>query len=865
MVDSESNYGESEPLIPIENFHPLPDGSYEIEDPENEESEEEIQETGDFYENLAHHLDDSTLTVLSGSLLDAIREDKESRSEWEKTIQVALKYLGYTVEESRKVPFMSACSAFDTTMGTAHLNSYSIARAELFPPMGPARSEIIGIPTPETEDEGERVKTFLNYFLTQMDEDYYPDSERLLMYLVFFGCAFRKVYQDPVLNRPCARFIKPENFIVDHNATSILSSSRITEVMFLTRKEIMLRQASGDFIDFDIPGTSDDGNDADSPIEQGLKRIEGINKDSHENKNLFKYYESHVELTKDQIKKLRKYETDNDKEEKRKDIPKPYVVTICSTTKKVVSIKRNWKEADDKFTRMECFVHYYYLPGFGMYGLGVAHLMCSNAIVLTSVLRQLIDAGTLKNFPGGLKKKTFKAENNDSSRGPGEFTEIDTGGDRLQDGIMLMPYSEPSQVLMALRGELKQDTAILGSTLDKTLKDLGSNAPVGTTLAMLEVDSKMQSTVLRSMHCSLGRELKLLFNLFAEYLPEEPYPFAVPGKDSAIMKKDFSDRVNIVPVSDPNVLTTAHRLMRNEALLKLAQSAPQIHDIREAFHRMYSSMNVDNIDKLLPEPPKPQALDPVTENMNIMVGKPVTTAMFQDDASHIAAHKKLPNDPMVQSNPAILAAANSHIQRHEANQIFKEMHHEQAKSAIEQQAQKQLAQMQQQIEQEGMMRVAQGGIPFLVHQETQGKIMMAQQQIEQQVQQQISQIQPAQLSPEQEEQIPLMPEIQNRLAKKQADEITQEMQEQAKQQQEAAANQLDPNKVMMADIEQHREASHLKDESDKLKAETEAFKSQLKYESDMARNETQREIASERNEVNLAIEELKHPDHPLEY
>ncbi len=867
MVDSESHYGEMEPLIPIENLHlkhNLQDGSsvFEIKGPEDEEAEKENKPEGDFYENLAHDMHDSDLSMLASDLLDSIKEDKDSRSDWERALQIGLRYLGLTIEEFKKVPFVSACSAFDTTMLTELLSAYAVLRAELFPPMGPARSEIIGSPTPEDEDRGERVKTFMNYFLTKIDKDYYPDSERLIMYVVFFGCAFRKVYQDPILNRPVARFIRPENFIVNNETTTILSSSRITEVMFLTRKEIMLRQASGDFIEMEIPETSEEGTEESSPIEDGLKRIEGIEKDSYESKTLFKYYEVHEELTKEQLKRVRKGRSKRGvSKEKDSDIPKPYVITICATTKKTVSVKRNWKEGDDKFKRMECFVHHYYFPGFGMYGLGLAHIMSSNAIVLTSIQRQLIDAGTLKNFPGGIKDKNFKAENNNIARGPAEFSDIDTGGRRIQDGLMLMPYGEPSQVLASLRNELKQETAVLGSTLGKTLQDLGPNSPVGTTLVVTEVANRLQSTVLRSLHVSLGRELELLFDLFGEYLEDEPYPFSVPGKDSAIMRKDFSSRVSIVPVSDPNVVTSAHRLMRNEALLKLAQSAPEIHDIREAFHRMYSAMNVDNIDKLLPEPPKPQAEDPVSENMYILIGKPVTTAMFQDDDSHIAAHKKLEMDPSVQANPAILSSITLHIQRHEANKIFKQMQHDKAQSQIEQQAHQQIAQIQQQAQQESMMKISMGAFPQMAQQEAQSKVMLAQQQIQQQVQQQISQIQPPQMSPEEEENIHLMPEIQNALAQKQAQDITQEMQEKAKQEQEAAANQLDPNKVMMADIEQRREASYLKDEESKLKAETEAFKAQLKYEADMAKTESQKEIAGEKNEVTLAVEHIKTPIH----
>jgi hypothetical protein len=851
---AQSNLGEPEPQIPIENFHnkhELPDGSvtYDISDGEEDEQPEERDE--DFYENLANHLSDEKLNRLAETLLGEIKQDIDSRSQWQSSIDLALKYAGFEITEFRgTLDFQGACSAFDATLSSALFRGYSVARAELFPAMGPAKCEVIGVPSAEIEDQGERVKMFMNYFLTQVDKDYYQDSERLLIYTYFFGCAFRKVYQDPITNLPCARFVRPQDFIIDNNTRSILSSSRMTEIVYLSRREIMLMQRSGDFIEMELPETSEQ-EEGDSQIQKRIDKIDGVDKGANENKSLFKFYEVHVELDRDDIE-------DEGKKEKGNDIPKPYVVKICESTRKIVSIRRNWKEKDKNFKRSNYFVNYYYLPSFGIYSFGLAQLLGSNAIAATAILRQLIDKGTLNNFPGGLKDKSFKAENNNILVGPTTFVEIDTGGQPLANGIMMMPYSEPSQVLAALRKEIKDECATLSSSIESKIPELGANAPVGTTVAMLEVINVLQSTVLRSQHYSLGQELSLLFDLFGEYLEDGPYPFSVPGKEMAVMRQDFNDKINIVPVSDPNVLTTVHRLIRNEALLKLANSAPQLHDMREAFHRMYSAMNVENIDKLLPPPPEPQSMDPISENMIMLTGKPVKVEMFQDDASHIVAHKKFISDPQVQANPPVLAEATIHMQRHEANKAFKEMYFENSKQQIESQAHHQLMQAQNQAQNESMFMIGQGMSPQIAQHQAHQKVMMNHQQIQQQVQQQLSQIQPPQMSPEEEEKIPLMPEIQNKLASNSAQEIMKEMEEQAKQQAEAA-NQLDLNKVAMADVEQRREASYLKDEETKLRAETEAFKAQLKYESEMAKTESQKEIASEKNEVDLAIEYSKTP------
>ena len=773
----------------INKSHDLEDGSsvYHVGMPEPEEA---ANEPKDFYANLAEDLKEATLSALAGRLLEEIKQDKESRKDWENTITLMMKYLGIKVEEFSSVPFMRACSAFDSSLMIALLNFYSTARAELFPAAGPTRSEIIGTPTEQTEDKAERVRMFMNHYLTQIDKPYYPDSERLLMFVGFMGCAFKKVYQDPILNRPIARTIAPFDFIVDHNTTDLLTSSRMTQVIQLSRKDIILRQMSGDYVQFKIPTSESSLDDDDSnSIQKNIKRIEGINTDSTENKSLFKFYEVHVDLTKDD------FDEDNELnspygDDASEDLPRPYVVTICEETKDVVSIRRNWKENDNTFARCEYFVHYYYQPGFGIYSLGLAHILGSNAIAMTSILRQSIDAEMLAMFPGGLKKRGMRVENNDKAVGPAEFHEVETGGDPISDCIMLMPYKGSSANALALLETLNKKSEAISAVNSAQIPESGTNTPVGTTLAMIEVANKAISSILRSLHVSLGNELKLLFKLFGEHMTDTPYPFSVPGAQTAIMKQDFSDDVNIVPVSDPNVLTSTHRLLRAEALLKIVQSKPEIHNLREAYERLYKAMNVENIDKLLPPPQEPQPpppMDPLTEASILMTGKPIKAYVQQNHEAHNLLHlDAIQKDAASQQpNQQFQTAMTAHIQEHKAFAYLLEM----------------------------------------------------------------QQLMQAEIPPEQALQDP---QVQNAIALHAAEALKHQ------KEQEAVNNPpaLDPNMVMLQDIEQRREASHLKHDEALMKTETEAYKAQLRFESEKEQRKVDMDIADEKSDVALAIAEM---------
>jgi hypothetical protein len=779
---------------------------------------EGLNSDNDFYANLALDMDDGELNTLAAELMQEV-----------KTTNLCLRYLGLRIEEFRDVPFMRACAQIDSTMLQALIQAFATAWAELFPAAGPVKSSISGTPNNLIEDQGERVKLWMNYFLTQVDEGYYPDSEQLLWYVIFFGSAFRKTYIDPITKMPCSRMIKPMNFIVNPDCTNLLEATRQTHVFDLTRREVKIREEIGDFKAGTLPNASDSFDSDVSSITKSVRKIDGINPDNKDKRSVFTYYEIHVDLDPNLVEKG-KYKTGDKRHSRRNDAAQRcYIVTINESNKKVAAIRRGWEENDEMCKRENFFTNYYYLRGFGIYGLGIAHLLGSDAITLTSITRQVIDATTLKMFPGGVRRKGMKMENNDKAVGPAEFIEMETGEMAIQDCLMLMPYSDPPPAALDLMDKIAEKSKAVAGTAEAALPDGAIHVSEGTTLAVLDVANKVQSTVLRSLHFALGTEFKIIFKLFGKCLPEEPYPFSVPGRETAIMRSDFNDLVNISPVSDPNVLTSTHRMLRSEALLKLAQSNPEIHDLREAYHRMYSSMNIENIDQILPPAPQPASLDPITENMLILSGKEVVASFGQDHESHITLHQGF-HVEQKDVNPPAYASAMSHIQEHKCLKIVEE-HFEDIVLKTFSQKHPELMQDQQvlSMQKEQLMQ-----LPEV-----------------QEVQQEIMGTSPKDLIK--------MPEVQNIIAKQDAKQYAEE--QKAKQEQEAQTPQpIDLSVVGMADVEQKREAAHLKSETDKLKVESESFKAQLKFEGEQAKIESQNEIAEDKNKVNLAIAQMKSPN-----
>ena len=781
-------YPEGEEMNMIEE---LPDGSAVYGVAEEEEEIEKSKIKKNFYENLAEKIPEPELTKIAEDIIEGIEQDRESRQQWENNYIEALKYLGYKLEDFKNVPFTSACRAYDTTFSNAHLRFYSTARAELFPQDGPVNFEIRGERTEESEEKGNTIKDWMNYYLTCEDKDYYPDSERLLFYLGLVGCAFRKVYIDPITNRPLARFIDPQDFIVNNDCVSILSSDRLTHVEHLSRKEIRLRQINEYYREVDLPGVSeDDPDEGEDKTKEAVHRLEGIETSSYEKNHIFDVYESHVELELDEYDYF-------EKDSEKISLPLPYIVSICATTRKVLSIRRNWKEDDLFYKRIDYFVQYNYLPGFGIYGMGMAQLLGSNSIVLTSLLRQLVDKGTLCNFPGGLRVTGMRMEENNKAIAPGEFREIETGGLPIRDAISPMPYSEPSQVLNALRIDVREQMQMLSSTTESQIAESNADAPVGTTLALLEVSNKVQATVFRTLRHSLTEEVGLLYNLFKNNIGDDAYHFAIPGKNLTITNQDFDENIKIIPIADPHLTTSTQRILRAEALLRTAQSAPQLHDLRAIYKRVYEAMGISDIEHILPAPEEAIPLDPITENMNAMQGKPLKAALWQDHQAHNTVHMADLQNPNVPEDVKPLLMA--HIKEHMAMDYLMKMQ----------------MMMQTQVPPEEMLK---------------------------------------------------NPEVQNSIAIKAAQVIQQQMEQQ--QQQIQQQQPIDPGEVAMADIAQRRDevlsnerVADQKAQTDERiadkKAETEVFKSQLNFEAEKIKLDSQKEMAQGNNDVKLELVHIK--------
>lgn len=617
------------------------DGSIEVD---FEPQEEEGELVAEHDENLCEYLSDMDLAGLSEQLMSGVTDDLESRGDWETTMKRGIELLGLTFED-RTTPFNGACGVFDPLMAEAVIRWQAIARGELMPSAGPVKTQIVGVPNPDLEAQASRVQEWMNLYLTELAPEYYEEFDQMLMWLPLVGSTFKKVYQDPILGRPVARFITPKNFITSYNTTDLSTSPRFAHLTPMTKKQLKLAMLSGAYRKIDI-GDPQQNLDQASPIQSEVDKVQGIEPGA-EGTDEYNIYEVYADLD------LKGFENED-------GIPLPYIVTIDEQSRKVLSIRRNWKEGDETFQKKDYFTHYKFIPGLGFYGLGYAHILGNSAKTATSIRRQLIDAGTLNNFPGGLRVKGMRIEDNNIGIGPTEFREIDTAGLPIQNAIMTMPYKEPSSVSLELLRETYEGARNLANTAEIAVGDGRQDAPVGTTVALMEAATRVQSATLKRAHKSLGKELKMIADLFGEYLPEVPYPFPVRGGTKAIMRDDFDNNIDVIPVSDPNISSSAQRMMRAEALLRFATQAPELHNTQEAFRQMYIEMGIDpeRVEALLPnkqgKPPVP--LDPLTENQNAMMGMPLKAGEYQDHDAHIAAHA-----PIAEQNPSLQAHINEHM------------------------------------------------------------------------------------------------------------------------------------------------------------------------------------------------------------
>ena len=591
--------------------------------------------------NLAEYMQSSDLSSLGAVLLAGVKDDQESRGEWESTMTTGMKLLGLSFEE-RTTPFAGACAVFDPLMAEAIIRFQAVARGELMPAAGPVKTEIIGIETPELKDQASRVAAFMNLYLTQLAPEYYDDFDQMLMWLGLVGSTFKKVYQDPVLGRPVSRFITPANFIVAYGTTDLTTSQRFCHIAPMTRKQLRQAQLAGQYLDEKI-GDPQQGTGSDDILKSEVDDTQGV-RPGAEGSEEYRIYEVYADLD------LKGFE---------EDVPCPYIVSIDENSTRVLSVRRNWREGDQTYARINRFVHYKLMPGFGFYGIGYAHLLGNSAKAATTITRQLVDAGTLANFPGGLRVKGMRMEDNNLGIGPTEFREIDTGGLPIEQAIKMMPYKEPSQTLMELGNGIRENARNLANTAEIAVGDGRQDAPVGTTIALMEAATRVQSAEMKRSHTALGMELKMIAGLFGQYLPDEPYPFPVRGGKSAIMRADFSNNIDVIPVSDPNISSSSQRMMRAQALLSSATQQPNIHDMRVAYENLYTEMGVDPnlIAKMLP-PAKaePVPLDPLTENQNALMQMPLKAGLTQDHDAHIAAHAPIAGD-----NPPLQAHINEHL------------------------------------------------------------------------------------------------------------------------------------------------------------------------------------------------------------
>ena len=604
-----------------------------------------------FEDNLAEKLDEDELARISADIMDSVEADVGSRKEWADTYVDGLDVLGFKYEE-RTEPWEGACGVYSTVLAEAAIRFQAEAMAETFPAAGPVKTKILGEETEEKEQSAERVRADMNYELTENMVEYRPEHERLLYSLGLSGSAFKKVYYEPNMGRVCAHYIPAEEVIVPYGASTIETAERVTHVMRKTKNEMKKLQVMGFYLDTKLGEPKSFHTD----IEE-RKAEEGGYSVSDDDR--YTIYEIHADLFIEEL--------DKDKDE----IAKPYVVTIERGTGEILAIRRNWDEDDELYMKRQHFVHYNYVPGFGFYGLGLIHIIGGYARAGTSLIRQLVDAGTLSNLPGGLKSRGLRIKGDDTPIEPGEWKDVDVPSGAIRDNIMPLPYKEPSQTLLALLERITTEGRRLGAISDLDISDMSANAPVGTTLAILERTLKPMAAVQARVHYSMKQEFKLLKELMAENAPPE-YTY-IPARGDVMAKQGDYNMIEVIPVSDPNNTTMAQRVVQYQTVLQMAQAAPQIYDLPQLHRQMIDVLGVKNAEKLIPTSEEAAPLDPVSENMAFLVGKPVKAFIYQDHKAHIAAHKAFMEDPTIAAaigqNPQgkqIMAAIQAHIAEHTA-------------------------------------------------------------------------------------------------------------------------------------------------------------------------------------------------------
>ena len=652
--------GEEGVNVAIEALEMAQDGDFVMQEDGSAVLESDLQqpiESG-FSENLAELLDDAELMRISNQLVDGIEKDKSSREDWERTYTDGLKYLGMKFDDERSEPFEGASGVIHPLLGEAVTTFQAQAYKELLPSGGPVKTQVIGAYDSAVEEQAQRVKEFMNYQIVHVMEEFDEELDQMLFYLPLAGSAFKKVYYDEGLGRAVSKFVAPEDLIVPYFTTDLETCPRITNVVKMPENEVKKLQAIGFYRRIEIETGDDEQTTSDAKEE--INKLTGL-EPSYDTGEVSLLYEVHCNLEIDGFE-------DVDADGMPTGVKLPYIVTIDANSSEVLSIRRNFVENDPLKNKIEYFVHFKFLPGLGFYGFGLTHMIGGLSKASTSILRQLIDAGTLANLPAGFKTRGIRIRDEDTPIQPGEFRDVDAPGGSLRESIQPLPFKEPSGTLLNLLGILVDGGKKFASIAEINTGQGNPNAPVGTTLALLERSTKVLSAIHKRLHNSQKKEFKLLAQVFKEYLPPE-YPYAIAGGQANIKLNDFDERVDIFPVSNPDIFSQSQRIAMAQEMMQLVQSNPEVHGpsgIYESYKRMYAAIGVDNIDKILQPPPPtdPKPTEAGFENNKLLLGQQAQAFGQQNHDAHIASHIALLQTPPVQMNAQVQALIHSHIMQH---------------------------------------------------------------------------------------------------------------------------------------------------------------------------------------------------------
>jgi len=653
----------------------------------------------EFGANLAEELDNSELQVIFNQCVADVEADLASRSEWEEQYKDGLEFLGMRYEE-RSQPFEGASGITHPLLAESVTQFQAQAYAEILPAQGPVKTQIVGAITPDSEGQAARVKEYMNYQLMHVMEEYDPETDMLLFYLPLSGSAFRKVYYDQTLGRAASRFIPSENLVVPYDTSNLQTAVRITNIVTMPLNDVVKLQNIGFYRD--VPLKPMGVQYGQHNIQEEIDKLQGVEPSSRMDSEC-ELYEIHLDLDLDGFE-------DTDEMGEPTGIKLPYIVTLSKANNAVLSIRRNWVEGDPLRKKIQYFVHYKFLPGLGFYGFGLTHMIGGLSRASTSILRQLIDAGTLANLPAGFKARGIRIRDDDQPLQPGEFRDMDAPSGSLRESFIPLPFKEPSQTLLALMGIMVDAGQRFASIADIQIGDSNQEMPVGTTIALLERGTKVMSAIHKRLHYAQKVEFNLLARIFTQFLPPE-YPYMTNNGDQMIKQADFDDRVDILPVSDPNIFSMSQRVMMAQQMLQMAQANPEIHGqagIYEAYRRMYQALNVENIEALLPPPPQPQPIDPGKENASLLLGQEANAFPGQDHDAHIAAHISLYDTVIMQQNPQGMAMTQAHIYNHVSLKAEEMVQQQMAQDPQMLQMQQQMMQVppeqQQQMQQQMMQQ-----------------------------------------------------------------------------------------------------------------------------------------------------------------